>query len=415
MEVKLGYGKEKLSVSFEDSSVIGVMTPNEVKIGLTGKDEVVRSLREPIGAPRLSEKVKAGQKVVIVTSDITRPCPSYIIIPEIINELSLAGVPDSDITVVFALGSHRAHTEEEMRHLVGDEVFERVNCIDSDVKDCVHMGTTEKGTPVDVFRAVAEADFKICVGNIEYHYFAGYSGGAKAIMPGVSTRDAIQSNHSRMIYPEACSGNMKNNPVRDDIEEAGLICGIDYIVNVVLSEKKEIICCVSGHHVEAHRAGCAFLDQFYKCKIDEKADIVVVSAGGYPKDLNMYQAQKALDNSKHAVKDGGIIIWLASCAEGLGSAVFERWMTTHPDPSTMITDIKEHFELGGHKAAAVAMVLEKARIFLVSDLDPDFIRSINFEPFSSVEEAMKAAIEAKGKDAKYIVMPFGGSTLPVME
>lgn len=415
MEVKLGFGTEKIGVDFDDKSLIEVMTPNEVEIGLTGKDEVARSLKEPIGAERLSALVKPGQKIVIITSDITRPCPSYIIVPEIIKELKLANVADSDITVVFALGSHRPHTEEEMRHLVSDEVYDTVSCVDSDASNCIHMGTTSKGTPVDIFKTVAEADFKICVGNIEYHYFAGYSGGAKAIMPGVSTKDAIQSNHSRMIYPEAHSGNMDTNPVRQDIEEAGKICGIDYIVNVVLSEKKEIICCVSGDSVKAHRVGCKFLDGFYKCKIHEKADIVVVSAGGYPKDLNMYQAQKALDNSKHAVKDGGIIIWIASCKEGLGSAVFERWMTTHPVPSTMITDIKEHFELGGHKAAAIAMILEKARIFLVSELDPEFVRSVNLEPYSCVEDAMAAAKEIMGGDAKYIVMPYGGSTLPVME
>ena len=415
MEIALGFGKEKIPVQIPDSQVMAVLSPNEAEIGLTGSDEVYRSMKEPIGLPPLREVVKKGETVAIITSDITRPIPSYKVLPAVLDELSAAGIEDKDITIVFALGSHGGHTEERMRYMVGDAVYDRVRCIDSDVNDAVHVGTTSRGTPVDIFRPVVEADRRICLGNIEYHYFAGYSGGYKAIMQGVSTWDAIQHNHSAMVEPEACAGRLEGNPVREDIEESGKILGVDYIVNVVLDAKKEIIRRFAGDPILAHREGCKFLDYFYKVKIPEQADIVVVSAGGFPKDINMYQAQKALDNAKHAVKDGGIIVWIASCKEGLGEHHFEQWLTGHEKSSDMITHIKTDFVLGGHKAAAIAMVLERARIFFVSDLPHDFVKKVFLEPYSDIQTAIDAAIEEKGKDAKIVVMPYGGSTLPKVE
>lgn len=412
MEVLFGYAKEKIAVNIPDQNYMGTLVPNHVELDLTGEEEVVRSLQNPIGTPRLKDMVKKGQKIAIITSDITRPMPSYKVIPHVLDELHEAGIPNEDITVVFALGSHGGHSEERMRHMVGDKVFETVRCIDSDMNDTKHLGTTSRGTPVDIFTPVAEADFKICMGNIEYHYFAGYSGGAKAIMPGVSTRDAIQNNHSAMVRPEACAGRLEGNPVREDIEESGAILGIDFIVNVVLNEKKEIIKCFSGDKIKAHREGCKFLDSFYAIELEKKADIILVSAGGFPKDINMYQAQKALDNAKHAIKDGGIIIWIAECSEGLGEKHFEDWMTGHEKSSDMIDHIKRDFVLGGHKAAAIMMVLQKARIILVSGLEPDFVKSVFLEPCDSIEKALNIALNDLGPDAKVLAMPYGGSTLP---
>lgn len=299
-----------------------------------------------------------------------------------------------------------------MRRLVGDAIYERYRCVDSDPADCVHMGVTDRGTPVDVTRAVAEADRRICLGNIEYHYFAGYSGGAKAIMPGVSTRDAIQSNHSRMVEREAAAGSLDGNPVREDIEQAVSCCPVDFILNVVLDEHKKVIRAVAGDVVRAHRAGCRFLDTLYLKEIDSRADIVVVSQGGAPKDLNLYQTQKALDNAKHAVKSGGTVILVGSCREGFGEKTFEQWMTTAPTSHSMVERIAEDFQLGGHKAAAIAMVLEDAEICLVSELDEKLVSEIFLRPFGAVQTAFDYAFEKHGTDAKVIVMPYGGSTLP---
>jgi nickel-dependent lactate racemase len=259
---------------------------------------------------------------------------------------------------------------------------------------------------------VAEADVRICLGNIEFHYFAGYSGGAKAIMPGVSTPAAIQQNHRMMVSANACAGKLEGNPVRADIEEAGEICGIDYIVNAVLDEHKKIVFAVAGDVTEAHRVGCAYLDQMYRKKLPQQADIVLVSQGGAPKDANLYQVQKALDNAKHAVRDGGTIILIGACPEGLGSKAFERWLTTAPTAHSMVEEIGRNFELGGHKAAAIGMVLDRAQIDLVSEMDDDFVSSIFLNPQPSAQAAINAAMAKHGPDASVIAMPYGGATLP---
>ena len=412
MKLELGIGTRVQVVDIPDSSLQQVLLPNEVARGLVGEAEVRRALAEPIGTPRLKGIVHSGEKIAIVTSDITRPMPTYKVMPALLDELYEGGIRPEDITLVFALGSHRPHTTEEMKKLAGERAFAEIRCVDSDAEDCVHLGVTAAGTPVDITRSVAEADRRICLGNIEYHYFAGYSGGAKAIMPGVSTRAAIQSNHSMMVREEACAGNLETNPLRKDIEEAAAICGVDFILNVVLDERKEIIRAVAGDVTAAHRAGCAFLDTLYQKKIEKRADIVIVSQGGAPKDLNLYQTQKALDNAKHAVRDGGIVILVGSCKEGLGEHVFEEWLTTAEKPRDLIERIQREFRLGGHKAAAIAIVLEHADIYLVSDLEPEFVKTLFMTPFDTLQSAYDAAAAKLGGSASVLVMPYGGSTLP---
>jgi nickel-dependent lactate racemase len=412
MKQEFGFGNCTQTVDIPQRNLLGVLLPNPVERGLTGEAEVRRALNAPIGAPGLRDIVKPGEKIAIITSDITRPMPTYLVMPALLDELYAAGARPEDITLVFALGSHRKHTEAERRKLAGERAWNEIACIDGDDADCVRYGVTPRGTPVDIVRTVAKADRRICLGNIEYHYFAGYSGGAKAIMPGVSTRDAIQSNHSRMVESAACAGKLAGNPVREDIEEAAAMVGIDFLLNVVLDEHKEILFAVAGDAVRAHRAGCEFLDKLYLKEIPARADIVLVSQGGAPKDLNLYQTQKALDNAKHAVKKGGVVILIGSCKEGLGERVFEEWMTTSPSPDYMIERIERDFQLGGHKAAAIALVLRDADVYLVSELDPALVRSMFLTPFDTAQTAFDAAFDKLGPDATVLAMPYGGSTLP---
>lgn len=412
MLLSFGYDKTTLQYDLPGENLLGVLLPNETPARLTGEAEVKRALQNPIGTPRLKDMVHPGEKIAIVTSDITRPMPTYAVLPHVAEELALAGVRDEDVIVVFALGIHREMTPEEMQKTVGEGLYRRFTCLNAS-GDYTHLGASRNGTPIDIFTPVAKADRIICLGNIEYHYFAGYSGGSKAIMPGVSTHNAIQANHKRMVDARAHAGNLDTNPVRIDIDEVGSFVKIDFIVNVVLDEHKKIRHCVAGHYMEAHRAGCRLLDSMYQVVIPEKADIVVTSPGGFPKDINLYQAQKALDNAKHAVRDGGVIVWLAAAGEGLGEATFEKWMLGHEKSRDMIDHINREFELGGHKAAAIAMVLEQCRILFVSSLPADFVRKIHLEPFATLDGAMAEAFRALGKGAKVLAMPFGGSTLPV--
>lgn len=412
MKLEFGFGKGIQTVELPEDNLLGVLTANTVEYDLTGEDEVERALAEPIGAPKLEEVVKPGEKIAIVTSDITRPCPTWQIMPALLRHLYAAGVKREDITLVFALGSHRHHTPEEMQHLAGDLAYNEITCVDSNPDDCINLGVTKSGTPVDITRVVAEADRRICLANIEYHYFAGYSGGAKSIMPGVSNRAAIQSNHSMMVRPEAHAGRLAGNPIREDIEEAAAICGIDYIVNVVLDEHKQIIKAVAGDVTAAHRAGCVFLDTLYRKEIAKKADIVLVSQGGAPKDLNLYQTQKALDNAKHAVRDGGVIVLIGSCKEGLGEKTFQQWIEEATCPKDLIDRVQADFKLGGHKAAAIAMVLENADVYLVSEMPEELTKKCFLTPFSSAQQALDAAFAKLGQDASVLAMPYGGSTLP---
>lgn len=415
MNIEFGYGNGIQSVNVPDKNLMGVLMSNPMEHERRGADAVEYALENPIGSPKLHTLVNPDQKIVIITSDISRPLPSFDVVPAVLDELYKGGVPKENITIVFGLGSHRKQTPEEMKHLVGERAFNEVKCMDSTPEDCVDMGTTPSGTPVDITRVVAEADFRIALGNVEFHYFAGYSGGNKALMPGVSTPAAIQANHRLMVSNDACAGKLEGNPIREDIEEAGKLCPIHFIVNAVLDEHKHIVYAAAGDVIKAHRNACAYLDKMYRKPIPEKADIVIVSQGGAPKDANLYQTQKALDNSKHAVKDGGTIILIGACNEGLGSKKFEEWLVNANTSHELVERIGRDFQLGGHKAAAVAMILEYANIILISEMDDDFVRRIFMEPMHSAQEAFDEAMEKYGPEAKVLAMPFGGATLPICE
>ncbi len=413
--IELKYGKGTVNFDIPETNYLGEIMPNEVTLGITGEAEVIRAIENPIGTERLCNIVCPEDKVAIITSDITRPLPSYRILPAVIDELEKGGVNKSQITIIFGLGSHRPHTEEEKRALVGDAIYDSETILmDSDPERCTELGVCDHGTPVDIFDPVIKADRIICIGNVEFHYFAGYSGGSKALMPGVSSRRAIQANHSNMIKPGAQAGKLSGNPVREDIDQVTDFINIDFIVNVVLDKNKEIVKAFAGHYNFAHRAGCQAIDDMYKIKISEKADIVVLSPGGFPKDINIYQAQKGLDNAQHAVKPGGVIIWCASAKEGFGEEHFEKWMLTM-EPEDMIEEIKKNFILGAHKAAAIAMVMQKADIYMISDLEDALIKKMHFTPFHTVQEALEAAFKKLSGNAKVIVMPQAGSTLPYLD
>lgn len=415
MKIEVGYGNTVQTVEVPDRNLLQILRANPApdQAGPGGEEAVRQALANPIGSPGLDEIIHTGEKIVIITSDISRPMPTWDVMPSLLDALYAAGARAEDITLIFARGSHRGHTEEERHHLAGERAWKEIRCIDSDPDACIHLGETQRGTPIDIMEIVAKADRRICVGNIEYHYFAGYSGGAKALFPGTSTPQVIQANHSMMVDERAHAGNMDTNPLRQDIDEAAAVCGIDFILNVILDEHKKIIHAVAGDVKEAHRAGCRYLDSLYAVEIPERADIVIVSQGGAPKDANLYQTQKALDNSKHAIKDGGSIILVGACQEGMGSAIFEEWMTQAGQPEDLIERIRKDFKLGGHKAAAIAQILKRTDIRLVSEMDPNFVRSIFMEPYESLAPAFADAMRAQGPDAKVIVMPYGGSTLPI--
>jgi nickel-dependent lactate racemase len=412
--LELPFGHSRISLELPRSNLLSVLLPRD---GASAPEEgalLRQALAQPIGTPRLRDLARPEQRVVIVTSDLTRPCPSDRLLPPLLQELAAAGVPDANILIVVALGLHRSMSESELETTVGSDVYRRVRVVNHDPENTVRLGSTSFGTPVEIFRPVVEADLRVCVGNLELHYFVGYSGGAKAVLPGCASRATVTANHAMMARPEAASGRLEGNPVRADIEEGVAMLGVDFILNVTVDGEKRILGAVAGEVSAAHRRGCELIAQRAKVSIPERADIVVVSAGGYPKDVNLYQAQKALENARHAARKGGIIVWVAACGEGYGNPTFETWMREMGSPDELLDRIQREFVLGGHKAAAIASVLKRNRVYLVSALPEGAVRWHNLVSFDDLSNAMQAAFGEIGRDARVIVMPHGGSILPTL-
>lgn len=409
MDFSLPYGSTCLQLNVsEDAGRVVALQPRRSVL-----DPVRLALAAPIGSPRLREMVRSGQSVVVVISDVTRPCPSHLLLPPLLEELAAGGIGDEDVLVVAAVGSHRRQTEVERRQLIGAEMAERLRCVDADPARVTYVGTTRRGTPIEAFTPVVEADVRIALGNVEPHYFAGYSGGAKALMPGVCSLRTIQKNHAMMVDPSARMGVLDGNPVREDIEEGAALIGLDFILNVILDEARNIVIAAAGHPIAAHRWACRVLDHQSKVVIDAPADIVIVSAGGFPKDINLYQAQKALDNAATAVKRDGRIIWLAECREGLGNATFEAWLVG-ASPDDILARIQGQFVLGGHKAAAIARTLQCAHISLVSSLAPELVQACGMHAYTDLEAALADALREAEPDPLIAIMPEGAAVVPAV-
>lgn len=414
VRISVPYGHAELHGQVPEASFLGTFLPQEEEAADDEQQLLRQALEHPIGTARLRELARPGQKVAIVTSDLTRPCPSHKLLPSVLAELNAAGVPDADITVIVALGLHRAQTPAELEELLGAEVCRRVRVLNHDPEQVVRLGMTSRGTPVEFFRPLVEADLRVCLGNLEFHYFAGFSGGAKALLPGCASRATVNANHALMVQPGAVAGKLEGNPVRADLEEGAAMLGGDFILNVVVDGHHRITGAVAGHVDQAHRQGCEMVAQRGSVPIPQLAEVVVVSAGGYPKDINMYQAQKALDNAMHAVRPGGVIIWVAECVEGLGGKTFESWLREAGQPDRVLEKIQREFVLGGHKAAAIAAVLKRAAVYLVSGLEEGVLAGSGLVPFVDLDEALKAALDQIGPQARVLSLPYGGSVLPVV-
>ena len=411
--IELPFGDSQLQVDVPSERLLGVVLPKAEQGGDDEERALVRdALARPVGTPALRALVRPGQQVAIVVSDMTRPCPPARLLPPVLEELAAVGVRDADVTVIVALGLHRAQTAAELATLVGPAIYARVRVVNHDPQDVVRLGVTSRGTPVELFRPLVEADVRICLGNLEFHYFAGFSGGAKAVLPGCASPSAIAANHGLMARPGAETGRLEGNPVREDLEEGAAMLGIDFILNAIVDDRHRIVAAFAGHVRAAHRKGCERVAERGAVPIARCADIVLVSAGGYPLDVNMYQAQKALDNAVHAVREGGVIVWVAECREGLGSATFASWLQEAGSADEILARIEREFVLGGHKAAAIAAVLKKARVHLVSSLPAEAIGRVGLVPFDDLGQALAAAHEVVGSEARIWALPYGDSVLP---
>ena len=410
--VQLPYGDNEIEVIVPEGNLRGILRAADTHSDIDGVEAINQAMANPTGSAPLRDQVKPGQQVTVITSDLTRPCPAPLLLPPVLDELNSGGVPDTDITVVIALGLHRPLTPLELAQSVGPQAIERVKVINHDPEDTVPVGTTRFGTPGELFRPLVEADVRVCLGNVEFHWFAGYSGGAKAVLPGCASERTVTANHAMMAQEGARAGCLEGNPVREDLEEGVDLVGVDFILNVIVNSGHRVTAAVAGHVTAAHRQACELVRARSAVELTEKADIVIVSGGGSPSDINLYQAQKALDNALGAVRRGGAIVWLAQCREGVGNAVFESWMSEAGSAQQILDRIQMEFALGGHKAAALANTVQHARVYLVSDLTTDMFAGLGVIQMSDAQQALERALGDLGAEASVLVMPQGGATFP---
>ncbi len=417
VDVWLPYGKTDVCVRVPARNLLGTIEPKDKPGVPDSKAEVERALKEPISSKRLSEIAKPESKVAIVVDDATRKAPSEKMLLPVLAELNAAGVKDENVTVIFGCGTHRAVKPEEAQELVGEEAFKRVKtishcCTDTDL---VYLGTTKThGNKVQVNRVFAQADVKVLLGDVNYHYYAGYGGGRKSVLPAVCGDETIKQNHALMVSANARTGNLEDNPVHIDMTEAARLAKVDFIVNVVENKKGEIVKAFAGDLEAAFLEAVKLVDEMYRVTVDRRADIIVVSAGGHPADISLYQAYKGLDNALDAVKRGGVIILVAECLEGHGNQVFYDWMTRLLDIKNVEREVKRNFVMGGHKAYYLLKALQNHQIILVSSM-PDFYATSIFKlkTARAVNDALNEALKIAGSASRVWAMPQGSYTLPV--
>ncbi len=419
VDVWLPYDKTEVCARIPTRNFLGTIEPKEKPSAPDAKAEILQALNNPIGSEPLNEIVQAGDRVAIVVDDATRPAPSRITVPPLLERLNQHGIKDEDITIIFGCGTHRTVKPHEARELLSEEVVNRLRTLSHDchAKDHVYMGTTKKhGTKVFVNKTFAEADVRILTGDIEMHYYAGFGGGRKSVLPAVSSVETIQHNHSMILDPKARTGVLEGNPIHEDMVEAARLAKVDFILNVVADGNGEIAQAFAGDLEKAFYEGVKLVEEMYKVPIDRRADIAVVSPGGHPTDIDLYQAYKAADNALDSVKRGGVIVLAAECPEGYGNEVFYEWMARFEDLKPMEKEIKKRFVIGGHKAYYLSKALQKVQIILVSTM-PDFyaVNVFKLRTARALNDALNDAFEIAGKKAKIWAIPHGHVTFPVMK
>jgi len=367
----------------------------------------------PIGMGDPAELFEPGKRVVVVITDHTRPTPTRDLFPLLWERIEGKVVAD-DVALLVATGSHRAPTDEELDSMLGDLRREfRVLVHDCD-RDTLGIGTTSLGTPIALNRALVEADRIVSIGRIGMHYYAGYSGGRKNVLPGVAGRATIEANHARLTDPRSAACVYDGNPISEEMVEAARMVGLDFIVDVVLSGDGEVAKVVIGEPEAAHAVGRTFWDEHFQVPFCGPCDVVIASAGGHPKDINLYQAYKGQYNAMRAVRDGGILLLIAACPNGIGHPVFTDWIERSESPEGIFKIYEEEgFRLGGHKAVYHARDLGRAEIHLRSELDDETVRRFYMEPAIDATGVFEKARKRFGEDYRVLVMPHAADTLPV--
>lgn len=412
----LAYGNGFLELDVPAEADLEVLLPKEVPALVDPEKAVADALAHPAGTPPLLELLKnrKPRKITVVVNDETRPTPYKQIFPPLLDVFAKAGVRDDQVVFVIATGIHAPQSPELCASLYGAEMTERfkfVNHIGTDAESLADMGKTSSGYECLINRLAVEADFLITVGVVMPHYFAGFSGGRKSILPGLAGHETVEKNHARMVELLDALPPIDENPVSLEMIEVAQKVGVDFIINVVTDDHRRLVAVEAGDLVEAWRKCVDVSKSMYEVPFRRYADVTVASACGYPRDVNVYQAQKALDHAEKCARKDGIIIWVAECTQGFGEKVFEKWIDKRLDSARLMSIFRENFELGGHKAYAIAKSAAHAHIVLISKLSAAETALIFAEKAGSLQKVFDDALEEYGD--RVTVMPYGCLTLPV--
>lgn len=418
MKLNLKY-EEEIKIKIPEENFLYSIAPVDLP-GLKNEEKSIKeSLRSPISLAPLSREIKKGMKVVILGDDITRPTPREKIFPVLLDEINRAGVPDKDITVIIALGTHRYMSKKEIENYFGKSVTERVKVLNHEWKDesnFVYIGSTRSGIPVKINKIAYESDYLIGVGNITPHCLAGYSGGAKIIQPGICSWEATAKTHLIPAKKDNFldfAGNPENE-VRLEMEKVAKIAGLNLIINTVLNSKGETIEIVCGDPVKAHREGVKTAKKVYERPIPELADILILSA--YPVDIDYWQGMKPLLYAEHGVKKGGTIIFLASLPEGISSVhlELERYGDkSYKEIKRLIKENKIEDLVCAHALLQHTLIKGRTEVICISrGLSQEQKERMGFKHTDRLEEALEIALINQGKKAKIGVINYGGEVLP---
>lgn len=418
--MELKYGSTSFSLELPPDRLAGVIVPSVFPPEESPEDIITQALD---ACQATISSFKPGEKVVVVTSDITRYTGSEIYLPLLVDRLNCQGIPDCDIHILIALGIHRKQTDHEHQKILGP-LYKRIRVIDHDCDDqagLVFIGRTSGGIEVAVNRRAMEAARLILTGVIGFHYFAGFGGGRKSLLPGIASRQACMASHFAVLNPEpgsgknplAVTGNLDGNPVHQAMLEACALAPPAFILNTVLSLDKRIIAAFCGPWCEAHEAGCRFYRERFAFPLAERADLMIVSCGGFPKDINLIQAHKSMEYASQALKEGGVMILLAECRDGFGNDTFYNWFR-HKRLDEFEAALREHYEINGQTAYSMLAKARRFRIILVSRFPERQVEEMGMMAAHSLDEAFSKAEGLLPADWRALVMPEGGSVLPVV-
>ncbi len=391
IDVDLGMGIAGKLLEHEGSIDRSKIKPKDRDV-----ERIRHALQNPIGTKKLREIVdrKRDAKIVIVVDDHTREAPTVRMLDALIEEI---GEEHKDkllrqVTLLVACGTHTAPTEEDLQRILGKHYQQfNLKIHDCDAKDLVFVGTTSRGTPVMLNRSYVEADVKILTGDITLHYYAGFGGGRKSILPGISSRETIQRNHALLLDDRAKTANIEDNPVHLDMTEAASFAPPDFVINTVADSSGNLVDAYAGEMNSVLLMGAEVMKKLSSFETD-LFDILVVSAGGFPKDRNLYQATKAIENCYRAVVPGGTLILVAECREGIGDPYFEEWMNKYAAYKDAADAIRTNFVLGGHKAFYIKKTMKKVHLAIVSELDTQMLGSWSITGYTTLREALKKEI-----------------------